>query len=63
MKIAVISDTHNRLNEVYIPSADVLIHCGDMTNRGTIQEVLMSMIFLQLEENPKEKALLEKDIR
>ncbi len=43
MKIAVISDTHNRLKEIIdtgmIPDADILIHAGDLTGRGTIQEI------------------------
>lgn len=44
MKIAIISDTHNKHRalrglEIGDPAADVLIHCGDATLRGTIEEV------------------------
>ncbi|CAJ0939535.1 unnamed protein product, partial [Mesorhabditis belari] len=38
LKFVVISDTHDQLGEMMekipIPDGDVLIHCGDMTNRG-----------------------------
>ncbi|CAJ0938835.1 unnamed protein product, partial [Mesorhabditis belari] len=38
LKFVVISDTHDQLGEmmekISIPDGDVLIHCGDMTNRG-----------------------------
>lgn len=44
MKILCISDTHNRHRvlrdlERGLPAADVLIHCGDATMRGLIEEV------------------------
>jgi predicted phosphodiesterase len=31
IKVAVISDTHKRQDELNIPEADVLLHCGDFT--------------------------------
>lgn len=37
-KIVVISDTHNRLDQIQVPDGDILLHCGDATGRGTIQE-------------------------
>lgn len=39
MRIVFISDTHNRLSQMSIPDGDVLIHCGDITEKGTKQEV------------------------
>lgn len=39
MKLALISDTHCRLSEIEVPLADVLIHAGDATARGTEAEV------------------------
>ena len=40
MKIVVLSDTHNLLYPLdYLPEADLLIHAGDATARGTLQEV------------------------
>lgn len=37
MKIAVISDTHGYHRKIkHMPKADVLVHCGDITNRGEI---------------------------
>lgn len=36
MKIAITSDTHNL--DFEFPEADLFIHCGDMTNGGSIKE-------------------------
>lgn len=34
MKIVIISDTHEQHLKVNVPNGDLLIHCGDWTNRG-----------------------------
>jgi predicted phosphodiesterase len=34
MKIVVISDTHELHHKVTVPDGDVLIHCGDFSNKG-----------------------------
>ena len=39
MKLAIISDTHGMHEQVELPDADVLIHCGDFTARDTRQEL------------------------
>lgn len=39
MRIVCISDTHNLHNEITVPDGDILIHSGDATNYGTIEEV------------------------
>lgn len=39
LKICCISDTHTMLNRVELPEADLLIHAGDATFRGTIKEL------------------------
>ena len=40
MKVVFMSDTHNyALDDV--PEGDVVIHCGDMTERGSIKEVTL----------------------
>jgi len=39
MKIIAISDTHGLHWSIKIPDGDVLIHAGDLTNRGILQEV------------------------
>jgi Icc-related predicted phosphoesterase len=38
MKIVCISDTHNQMSRIVIPEGDILIHAGDATGRGTLQE-------------------------
>lgn len=35
MKLVIISDTHQLHEQVTLPEGDVLVHCGDFTNRGT----------------------------
>ena len=35
MKIVAISDTHQLHNKITVPLWDVLLHCGDFTNKGT----------------------------
>lgn len=38
MRLVIISDTHEQLNKLTLPEGDVLIHCGDATNLGSINE-------------------------
>lgn len=40
MRIVAFSDTHNQHTEIQIPEGDVLIHAGDFTESGTLEEVL-----------------------
>lgn len=39
MDIVFISDTHCMHNKVSIPDGDILIHCGDFTGNGQINEI------------------------
>lgn len=39
MKITFISDTHNQHEKLSLPEGDVLVHCGDFTNRGALEDV------------------------
>ncbi len=39
LKIVVISDTHNKHNQIIIPECDILIHAGDWTGQGKFNEV------------------------
>ena len=38
-RIVCLSDTHNCTHEIDVPDGDILIHAGDATIRGTIEEV------------------------
>lgn len=38
-KIVFISDTHNCHENIFVPGGDILIHAGDATNLGTIEEI------------------------
>lgn len=39
MKIIIISDTHGYHRKVKLPAGDILIHAGDMTRSGTINQL------------------------
>lgn len=39
-KIVCLSDTHNRHEQIVVPDGDILIHAGDATIRGTLDEVV-----------------------
>lgn len=40
MKVVCISDTHNKHGYISVPDGDVLIHAGDMTGRGRLEELI-----------------------
>lgn len=40
MKIVAISDTHTLHDNVQVPDGDVLIHTGDFTNTGKMEEII-----------------------
>lgn len=37
MRLTFISDTHSQHQKLQLDSGDVLIHCGDFTNRGGLE--------------------------
>lgn len=39
MRLICVSDTHNLAEGIAIPDGDVLVHAGDLTQRGTVAEV------------------------
>jgi Icc-related predicted phosphoesterase len=39
MKIVLLSDTHCRLRKIEVPEGDLLLHAGDLTFQGNIQEI------------------------
>ena len=41
LKIVCISDTHNCNDEISVPDGDILIHSGDATIRGTVDEIIL----------------------
>jgi Icc-related predicted phosphoesterase len=40
LKIALVSDTHGSEYELKMPKADMLIHCGDYSAQGTLQDLI-----------------------
>jgi Icc-related predicted phosphoesterase len=57
MKLVCISDSHMRLKDVVIPDGDVLVHSGDLTFRGTIQETSKELTELS-KHRPRFKEIL-----
>ena len=41
MRIVAISDTHGMYSRVHIPDGDVLIHAGDITMHGKLEELML----------------------
>lgn len=59
MKIAFISDTHNRENRIRkMPNADVLIHCGDFTMLGNEIETARFLFWFESLKQYKHKILI-----
>lgn len=54
MRLVVISDTHNKHNQVKLPPGDVLIHCGDFSACGRHKEVLKFLTWFRKQPH-KEK--------
>ena len=40
MRLVLISDTHNRQDQLVLPEGDVLVHAGDFTMSGTEKEIV-----------------------
>jgi Icc-related predicted phosphoesterase len=47
MRIVAISDTHTLHRQTQIPDGDILVHAGDFTDRGSLEEVLNFERFLR----------------
>jgi Icc-related predicted phosphoesterase len=48
MKIVCMSDSHNQHESVSVPEADVFIHSGDSTSRGTLREITSFLNWVEL---------------
>jgi Icc-related predicted phosphoesterase len=45
--MVVISDTHGRHDGWHVPDGDLLVHCGDLTMRGTLAQIRDAADFLR----------------
>lgn len=41
LRIVLLSDTHNSNEEIVVPDGDILIHAGDATNLGQVDEITL----------------------
>ena len=46
MRVVCLSDTHGLHDELEVPSGDLLIHAGDLTSRGSLEEIERAAQFL-----------------
>jgi predicted phosphodiesterase len=46
MRIVCISDTHGRHDAVNVPAGDVLVHAGDLTMKGDVEDVFAGFAWL-----------------
>lgn len=47
IKVVVLSDTHGVFNNLTVPEGDILIHAGDLTSFGNIDQVEQGIAFLE----------------
>jgi len=50
MKIIFISDTHGQHDKVLLKEGDILIHCGDFTRRGSVEDVNSFANFIRVQK-------------
>lgn len=58
MKIVCISDTHNNHEEVLLPEGDILVHTGDFTHNGSIEEYCRFINWLEKQKQFKHKIIV-----
>lgn len=56
-KIVIISDTHEKHENIEVPEGDILIHCGDSTNRGSLFQFNKFLAWMK-KQAPKHKVLV-----
>lgn len=49
-KVTIISDTHNQHESLTLDPCDILIHCGDATNRSNLQEYLSFAVWFKKQD-------------
>ena len=47
LRLVVLSDTHNLTDDLVVPPGDVLVHAGDLTQRGTLSQLEHAASFLR----------------
>jgi predicted phosphodiesterase len=52
IKVVCISDTHSKIPPQSLPKGDLLIHCGDLTNTGTLGSIQQSIDWLKTYQKP-----------
>jgi len=53
MKLVALSDTHSRVPVSGVPDGDVLIHAGDLTKRGSLEEIAAAGDWLRSLPHPR----------
>jgi predicted phosphodiesterase len=50
VKLTFISDTHSRHDAIRIEGGDVLIHCGDISNKGSLEDIRSFSEFIKKQD-------------
>lgn len=58
LRVIAISDTHERHSQVTVPPGDLLIHCGDFTNRGSMDAVKSFLDWFMAHPHPNKCFIL-----
>jgi Icc-related predicted phosphoesterase len=53
VRIVALSDTHSRVPESGVPDGDVLVHAGDLTKRGSLEEIAAAGAWLRSLPHPR----------
>lgn len=52
IRVVCISDTHSKIPPKALPKGDLLIHCGDLTDKGTLSTIQQSIDWLKTLQKP-----------
>ena len=56
-RLVIVSDSHNKHNELILPQGTILIHCGDGTYHGEVAETINWLVWLQLQTHKYQAVL------
>jgi hypothetical protein len=52
IRVVCISDTHSKIPRSALPPGDLLLHCGDLTNTGTLSSIQQTIDWLKTLQKP-----------
>ena len=58
VKIVAISDTHTLHEQVEVPECDILVHAGDFSNKGSVEDTASFISWLDRQDQAKHKVFI-----